>query len=116
MNLFFLYFCTTKQLFVKPSFINLTTIFMRRKLLSILLLALVCLAGGSVAVMAQTPEPTAKWTFSNTEDLMAPSVGNLTMTPCVIPANKTIAVSNVSDAGIVTADGPADGVPAIAVP
>ena len=89
---------------------------MRRKLLSILLLALVCLAGGSVAVMAQTPEPTAKWTFSNTEDLMAPSVGNLTMTPCVIPANKTIAVSNVSDAGIVTADGPADGVPAIAVP
>ena len=47
---------------------------------------------------------------------MAPSVGNLTMTPCVIPANKTIAVSNVSDAGIVTADGPADGVPAIAVP
>ena len=89
---------------------------MRRKLLSTLLLALVCLAGGSVAVMAQTPEPTAKWTFSNTEDLMAPSVGNLTMTPCVIPANKTIAVSNVSDAGIVTADGPADGVPAIAVP
>ena len=89
---------------------------MRRKLLSILLLALVCLAGGSVAVMAQTPEPTAKWTFSNTEDLMAPSVGNLTMTPCVIPANKTIAVSNVSDAGIVTADGPADGIPAIAVP
>ncbi len=89
---------------------------MRRKLLSTLLLALVCLAGGSVTVMAQTPEPTAKWTFSNTEDLMAPSVGNLTMTPCVIPANKTIAVSNISDAGIVTADGPADGVPAIAVP
>ena len=89
---------------------------MEKRLLSSLLLALACLAGGSVATMAQAPEPTAKWTFDNTEDLMAPSVGNLTMTPCVIPANKTIAVSNVSDAGIVTADGPADGVPAIAVP
>ena len=89
---------------------------MKKGLLLKLLLALVCLVGGSLTVTAQTPEPTAKWTFDNTDDLMAPSVGDLTLTPCVIPGVKSIAVSNVSDAGIVTADGPLDGVPAIAVP
>ena len=89
---------------------------MSKKLLSRFLLALICLAAGSVAVMAQTPEPTAKWTFDNTEDLLAPSVGNLTLTPCVIPANKSIATSTLSEAGIVTADGPAEGNKAIYVP
>ena len=89
---------------------------MKKGLLLTFLLALTCLAGGSVAVMAQTPEPTAKWIFDNAEDLMAPSVGNLTLTPCVIPGNKSIADSNVSDAGIVPADGPTEDVAAIAVP
>ena len=89
---------------------------MKKGLLLTFLLALTCLAGGSVAAMAQTPEPTAKWIFDNAEDLMAPSVGNLTLTPCVIPGNKSIADSNVSDAGIVPADGPTEDVAAIAVP
>ena len=69
-----------------------------------------------MAAMAQTPEPTARWTFENAEDLMAPQVGSLTMTPCVIPGNKAIAPSTVSEAGIVAAAGPVEGVPAIAVP
>ncbi|MBO7067059.1 MAG: hypothetical protein J6W52_00015 [Bacteroidaceae bacterium] len=89
---------------------------MKQKLYSLFLTALLCLAGGSMTIMAQTPEPTAKWTFENTEDLMAPSVGSLTLTPCKIPGNYTISPSTVSDVGITTADGPTEGSKAIYVP
>lgn len=69
-----------------------------------------------MAVTAQVPEPTAKWTFENTEDLMAPSVGSLTLTPCVIPRNKAIEPSTIDAAGIATVDGPTAGSKAISVP
>ncbi len=74
------------------------------------------MSGGSLTALAQTPEPTAKWTFENTEDLMAPSVGSLSLTPCLIPGNYTIAPSTLSETGIVTADGPTEGSKAIYVP
>ena len=93
---------------------------MRKKLLSTLLFALTCLAGGNVAVMAQTPEPTAKWTFDNAEDLLAPSVGSLTMTPCLIPEGNTnpkfVTPTDIATAGIVRADDEEKGITAIYVP
>lgn len=88
---------------------------MKKTLLLTLMLALTGMAG-SMTALAQVPEPSGKWTFDNAEDLMAPSVGGLAMTPCVIPANKSIEVSNVSDAGIVRADDEEYGITAIAVP
>ena len=69
---------------------------MKQKFYFLYLTALLCLAGGGMATLAQTPEPTGKWTFENTEDLMAPSVGNLALTPCLIPGNYTISPSTVS--------------------
>ena len=93
---------------------------MRKKLLSTLLFALTCLAGGNVAIMAQTPEPTAKWTFDNAEDLLAPSVGSLTMTPCLIPEGNTnpkfVTPTDIATAGIVRADDEEKGITAIYVP
>ncbi|MCR5851572.1 MAG: LamG domain-containing protein [Bacteroidaceae bacterium] len=89
---------------------------MKQKFYFLYLTALLCLAGGGMATLAQTPEPTGKWTFENTEDLMAPSVGNLALTPCLIPGNYTISPSTVSETGIVTADGPTEGRKAICVP
>ena len=87
---------------------------MKQKFYSLFLIALLGMTG--MQSWAQTPEPTAKWTFDNTEDLMAPSVGSLTLTPCVIPGNSAIALSTVSDAGIETADGPTEDNKAIFVP
>ncbi|MBQ9525351.1 MAG: hypothetical protein IJR69_09585 [Bacteroidaceae bacterium] len=78
------------------------------------LTALVCLLGVSMA-MAQVPEPTAKWTFENTEDLMAPQIGSLPLTPCLL-GSYSIAPSTLSETGIVTADGPTAGSKAIYVP
>ena len=78
------------------------------------LTVLLCLTGTNVAV-AQIPEPTSKWTFENTEDLMAPSVGSLPMTPCLI-GNYSISPSTLSETSIVTADGPTAGSKAIYVP
>ena len=43
------------------------------------LLAMIGWAGHNGTVMAQTPEPTGQWTFSNPNDLMAPAKGNLKM-------------------------------------
>lgn len=73
-----------------------------------------------MAVMAQTPEPTAKWTFDNAEDLLAPSVGSLTMTPCLIPEGNTnpkfVTPTDIATAGIVRADDEEKGITAIYVP
>ena len=88
---------------------------MKQKFYSLLLTALLCLAGGSLAAMAQTPEPTAQWTFENTEDLMAPQVGSLTLTPCLL-GEKSIAPSTLSETGVVTADGPTEGSKSVYVP
>ena len=88
---------------------------MKQKLYSLFLTALLCLAGSSVAMMAQIPEPTAKWTFENTEDLMAPQVGSLTMTPCLI-GSYSITPSTLSETGIVSADGPTEGSKSLYVP
>ena len=88
---------------------------MKQKLYSLFLTVLLCLAGGSMAVVAQVPEPTAKWTFENTEDLMAPQVGSLTMTPCLI-GSYSITPSTLSETGIVSADGPTEGSKSLYVP
>ena len=88
---------------------------MKKGLLNRFFLAvLICLTGISVA-MAQVPEPTAKWTFENTEDLMAPQVGNLPMVPCLL-GSYSVAPSDIGETGIVTADGPTAGSKAIYVP
>ena len=58
---------------------------MVKKLLLMFLLALMGMAGNSVKVMAQTPEPTGQWTFENADNLMAPSKGSLTMVPAIEP-------------------------------
>lgn len=84
---------------------------MKQKLYSMFLLALLGIMG--TTAWAQTPEPTAKWTFEDTSDLMAPSVGSLSLTPAVV-GNHSISPSTVTDAGIVTADGPAADNKAIA--
>ena len=93
---------------------------MKKGLLFTLLLALFGLVRGSLTVKAQTPEPTAKWTFDNAEDLMAPSVGNLTMTPCLIPESnqntKFVTPTDIATAGIVRADDEEKGITAIYVP
>ena len=87
---------------------------MKQKFYSLFLIALLGITG--MQSWAQTPEPTAKWTFDNTEDLMAPSVGSLAITPCLIPGNFTISPTTLGDAEIVSADGPTEGSKAIYVP
>ena len=57
---------------------------MRKGLLTMFLLALVGMAGNNVTVMAQTPEPSGQWTFSDPNDLMKASKGNLVLTPAVM--------------------------------
>ena len=58
------------------------------------LFTLIGMAGNNVTVMAQIPEPSGQWTFSNPDDLMAASKGNLIMTPAIMGA-KSIATSTV---------------------
>ena len=88
---------------------------MKRKLYPIFLLLLTGLMG-NVHVWAQDiPEPTAQWNFNNEEDLMAPSKGTLVMTPALLSRNN-ISLSDLSTAGIVSADGPDDTNKAIFVP
>ena len=88
---------------------------MKKGLLTTFLLALFGLAGSSLTVMAQTPEPTAKWTFENPSDLMAPSTGSLQMIPAVT-GNKSITFTTVSGASIISAEGPTEDNKAIYVP
>lgn len=87
---------------------------MKKGLLTFILLALVGLAG-NMKVMAQTPEPTAKWTFENTDNLMAPSVGSLQMIPAIV-SNNSISLATIGEASITTATGPTEGKRAIKVP
>ena len=88
---------------------------MRKGLLMMFLLFLMGLVGNNVAVMAQTPEPTGQWTFNNPNDLMAAAKGSLKMIPAVT-GNKSISFKTVSEAGITTVEGPAEGNAAILVP
>ena len=88
---------------------------MKKGLLTMFLLALISMAGNNVTVMAQTPEPSGQWTFSNPDDLMAASKGNLILVPAVM-GTKSIAPATVAEAGITVADGPTAESAAIFLP
>ena len=88
---------------------------MKRKLLTLLMLSLIGMAGNNAKVMAQTPEPSGQWTFSNPDDLMAASKGSLKMIPAVMGA-KSISFKTVAEAGLKVSEGPAEGNNAILVP
>lgn len=88
---------------------------MKRKLLTLLMLFLIGMAGNNAKVMAQTPEPSGQWTFSNPDDLMAASKGSLKMIPAVMGA-KSISFKTVAEAGLKVSEGPAEGNNAILVP
>ena len=87
----------------------------KQRLLLMFLPLTLLLAGTSVKVVAQTPEPDGQWTFENTSDLMAASKGTMTMTPAIAGA-KSITLSTVGEANIQAAAGPEDGNGAIKVP
>ena len=63
---------------------------------------------------AQTPVPSGQWKFDNPSDLMAATVGNVTLSPTLV-SSPGIADATVSEAGIVAAEG-FDGSKAILVP
>ena len=88
---------------------------MKRKLLTLLMLSLIGMAGNNAKVMAQTPEPSGQWTFSNPDDLMAASKGSLKMIPAVM-GSKSISFKTVAEAGLKVSEGPAEGNNAILVP
>ncbi len=69
---------------------------------------------GNLTAMAQTPEPSGQWKFDNPSDLMAATVGNVTLSPALV-SSPGIADATVSEAGIVEAEG-FDGSKAILVP
>ena len=93
--------------------INLKTSTMKRRFLPMLLLMLIGLTGNLTA-SAQTPEPSGQWKFDNPSDLMAATVGNVTLSPALV-SSPGIADATVSEAGIVEAEG-FDGSKAILVP
>ena len=87
-----------------------------KKITFFLLLALMCMAGSSLSVMAQgIPEPTAQWNFNSQADLMTADIGSLEMTPAVL-SQKSIRFTSVEEAGIVQAEGPTEDSKAIHVP
>ena len=87
---------------------------MKQRLLSMVLLVLIGFAG-SMTVKAQTPEPTGRWTFENTDNLMAPSVGILQMIPAIV-SNNSITLATIGEASITAAIGPTEDKSAIKVP
>ena len=86
---------------------------MKRGFTPILLLALMGMAG-SLTATAQTPEPSGQWKFDNTSDLMAATVGNVTLSPVTL-GSASASPATVGEAGITVAEGP-DGGSAIFVP
>ncbi|MCR5435413.1 MAG: hypothetical protein K6F20_13630 [Bacteroidaceae bacterium] len=87
-----------------------------KKITFFLLLALMCMAGSRLSVMAQgIPEPTAQWNFNSQADLMTADIGSLEMTPAVL-SQKSIRFTSVEEAGIVQAEGPTEDSKAIHVP
>ena len=88
---------------------------MKRSFLTMLLLALVGIAGNLKALAQEVPEPTAQWKFDNPSDLMAAKVGSLQLVPAVA-GNNTISTATVAEAGIEAAQGPTKGSSAIFVP
>ena len=86
---------------------------MKKSFLSLFLLALVGLAGNLTA-LAQTPEPDGQWKFDDSRDLMAATVGNVTLSPAVMDG-ASASPATVSEAGIVAAEG-VDGSSAIMLP
>ena len=96
---------------------NYSDFTMKKGLLSKLLLALICLAGGSMTALAQTPEPSAKWTFDDTADLMAVQTGAFQMTPISVPiSGGGVVASTLGGVGISSVSGPSDDSKAIYVP
>ena len=86
---------------------NYSDFTMKKGLLSKLLLALICLAGGSMTALAQTPEPSAKWTFDDTADLMAVQTGAFQMTPISVPiSGGGVVASTLGGVGISSVSGP----------
>ena len=86
---------------------------MKKRLLTKLLLCLVGMAG-SLTAMAQVPEPSGQWKFDNTSDLMAATVGNVTLSPVVL-GSASVSSATLSEAGIEAAEG-ANGSAGIFVP
>ena len=93
--------------------INLKSSTMKRRFLPMLLLMLIGLTGNLTA-SAQTPEPSGQWKFDNPSDLMAATVGNVTLSPVVL-GSASVSPATVGEAGIVEAEGP-NGSSAIFVP
>ena len=77
------------------------------------LLALVGMAG-SLTALAQVPEPSGQWKFDNSSDLMAATVGNVTLSPATMDG-ASVSPATVTEAGIVAAEG-ANGSAGIFVP
>ena len=87
---------------------------MKERFLPMLLLVLVGMAGNSTA-LAQTPEPSGQWKFDNPSDLMAATVGNVSLSPVVIGA-ASVSPATLDEAGITAAEGPTAESSAILVP
>ena len=62
----------------------------------------------------QIPEPSGQWKFNNPSDLMAATVGNVTLSPVVL-GSASVSPATVSEAGITAAEG-ANGSAGIFVP
>lgn len=89
---------------------------MKQKLYPFFLLVLLGLFGNSMHVLAQEiPEPTAQWNFNDPDNLMAPDKGSLVMTPATL-GTRSVTLSTLENAGIITADGPDETNKAIFVP
>ena len=89
---------------------------MKQKLYPFFLLVLLGLLGNSMHVLAQEiPEPTAQWNFNDPDNLMAPDKGSLVMTPATL-GTRSVTLSTLENAGIITADGPDETNKAIFVP
>ena len=61
-----------------------------------------------VAAVPATPEPSGLWKFDNPSDLMAATVGNVTLSPVVL-GHLSVSPATVSEAGITAAEGPGGG-------
>ena len=70
-----------------------------------------------MTALAQTPEPSAKWTFDDTADLMAVQTGDFQMTPISVPiSGGGVVASTLGGVGISSVSGPSDDSKAIYVP
>ena len=91
---------------------------MRNSRLSAFLLAaallLPCLNASMLAQDA--PEPQAKWTFENADNLLEPAVGTMQLQPVAVSNKSVTKVGTPDEVGIVAADGPKAENKAVLVP